>query len=89
MVQKDPAAETATAEDGNGAPTAWRAARKLVVGVAGVTVIAVGVVLIPLPGPGWLIVFAGMAILATEFPAARRKLDEVKARARSFLEGRS
>ncbi len=68
--------------------TPWRAARKVAVGFAGAVVIAVGIVLIPLPGPGWLIVFSGMAILATEFPAARRTLDRAKTRARRLIEGR-
>ncbi len=31
-----------------------------------------GVRLVPLPGPGWLIVFLGLAILGTEFAWARR-----------------
>jgi len=46
------------------------------IGVAllGGLVLAVGVVLIPYPGPGWLIVFAGLAVLATEFHWARRLL---------------
>ncbi|MFK0283578.1 TIGR02611 family protein [Streptomyces sp. NPDC090499] len=35
--------------------------------VIGLAVVAVGVVLLPLPGPGWVIIFAGMAIWATEF----------------------
>jgi len=26
----------------------------------------------PLPGPGWLIVFLGLVFLATEFPSAAR-----------------
>lgn len=30
--------------------------------------------LIPYPGPGWLIVFAGLGILASEFEWARRTL---------------
>jgi uncharacterized protein (TIGR02611 family) len=37
-----------------------------------------GVVAIPYPGPGWLIVFAGLAILAGEFAWARRVLDHVR-----------
>lgn len=37
-------------------------------------VLVVGVIAIPYPGPGWLIVFAGLAILATEFDWARRVL---------------
>jgi uncharacterized protein (TIGR02611 family) len=48
----------------------WRGA----VVVVGVTVIVVGIVLLPLPGPGWLIIFAGLGILATEFEWARRLL---------------
>ena len=33
-----------------------------------------GSILVPLPGPGWLIVFAGLAILATEYVWAQRLL---------------
>ena len=52
------------------------------VGVAvlgGVTVL-VGLVLVPAPGPGWLVVFAGLALLATEFAWARRLLVHVRRR---------
>lgn len=42
------------------------------VGVLGVAIAVVGLILVPLPGPGWLIVFLGIAILGTEFPAAHR-----------------
>ncbi|MBX7434100.1 TIGR02611 family protein [Mycobacterium sp. Y57] len=44
------------------------------VAVLGVLVLAVGIVAIPYPGPGWAIVFVGLAILATEFDWARRLL---------------
>ena len=47
---------------------------RVVVGVLGAAVVVVGVILIPLPGPGWLIVFAGLGILATEFTWAGRVL---------------
>lgn len=33
-----------------------------------------GIIAIPYPGPGWLIVFAGLAILASEFTWAKRVL---------------
>jgi uncharacterized protein (TIGR02611 family) len=49
---------------------AWRIA----VTMAGVAVIVAGAVLLPLPGPGWLIIFAGMGILASEYAWARRLL---------------
>ncbi len=34
----------------------------------------VGILAIPYPGPGWLIVFAGLGILSTEFEWAQRLL---------------
>lgn len=49
---------------------AWR----IGIGVLGTLVLALGVVAIPYPGPGWLIVFAGLGILATEFTWAGRLL---------------
>jgi len=49
---------------------AWRVA----VAVVGLAVLALGIIAIPYPGPGWLIVFAGLAILASEFEWAQRVL---------------
>jgi uncharacterized protein (TIGR02611 family) len=43
-------------------------------------VLVVGILMIPYPGPGWLVVFAGLAILATEFSWARRVLHYGRAR---------
>lgn len=45
---------------------------KIGVGVLGGLVVVVGLILVPLPGPGWLVVFLGVALLGTEFPAAHR-----------------
>lgn len=36
--------------------------------------LVVGIIAIPYPGPGWAIVFVGLAILASEFHWARRVL---------------
>jgi uncharacterized protein (TIGR02611 family) len=38
----------------------------------GTFIVVVGLILVPLPGPGWAIVFAGLALLATEFAVAER-----------------
>ena len=60
-------------ELGSRAPDFIKASRPLHVSwqvgvfVAGLAVVGGGVVLLPLPGPGWLIIFGGMAIWATEF----------------------
>jgi uncharacterized protein (TIGR02611 family) len=48
---------------------------RIVVGLLGVALTVGGLLLVPLPGPGWLIVFAGLALLATEFEPARRLLE--------------
>ena len=50
------------------------------VGVLGSLVLAAGIVAIPYPGPGWAIVFVGLAILATEFAWARRVLHYARGR---------
>lgn len=47
---------------------------RLSVAVVGAVVLAGGIVAIPYPGPGWLIVFAGLGILASEFAWAHRAL---------------
>ncbi|MEV0983211.1 TIGR02611 family protein [Brevibacterium sp. NPDC049920] len=44
---------------------------KWCVGTLGGLIIAGGLVLVPLPGPGWVIVFVGIAIVASEFEWAR------------------
>ena len=53
---------------------------RIVVGVVGLVVLAVGILAIPYPGPGWAIVFIGLGILATEFDWARRLLAHAKER---------
>lgn len=57
---------------------AWR----IGVTVLGVAIVVGGIVLLPLPGPGWLIIFAGLGLLATEYEWAARLLrfarDQVK-----------
>lgn len=44
------------------------------IGLVGLGVVVLGAVLIPFPGPGWLIVFLGIGIWATEFHWAKRLL---------------
>lgn len=50
-------------------------AKRVGTAIVGGLVVIVGIIAIPYPGPGWLIVFAGLAILATEFDWAQRLLD--------------
>lgn len=55
-------------------------AYRVCVGVVGTVVLLVGLVTIPYPGPGWLTVFLGLAILATEFEWAKRLLHYARGR---------
>jgi uncharacterized protein (TIGR02611 family) len=48
---------------------------KIVIGLIGAIMVVGGLIMVPFPGPGWLIVFAGLAVLATEFHWARRVLE--------------
>jgi tellurite resistance protein TerC len=54
--------------------------RRLLVSVGGGLLLAAGAAMLVLPGPGLLVVAAGLAVLATEFVWARRLLERVKAR---------
>jgi uncharacterized protein (TIGR02611 family) len=52
-----------------------RHAYQIVIGVLGGSIVVGGLLLVPLPGPGWLIVFVGLAVLASEFVWAQNVLD--------------
>jgi uncharacterized protein (TIGR02611 family) len=52
--------------------------KRIAVGVVGGVVTIVGVVALVAPGPGWLIIFAGLGILATEFAWAAYVLEHAK-----------
>src|SRR5580693_4202505 len=48
---------------------------------AGFGLLVAGIVMLPLPGPGWLTIAAGLGILAAEFRWARTALDRLKSAA--------
>jgi uncharacterized protein (TIGR02611 family) len=48
------------------------------IGVLGTLIIALGIVLIPFPGPGWAVVILGLAVWALEFEWAKRLLEYTK-----------
>jgi hypothetical protein len=62
------------------------AAKRVAVLVAGGLVLLVGVALLVLPGPGLLLVLAGLLILANEFPAVEKYVDPVQDRAMKAAE---
>lgn len=48
-----------------------KGSKKIAVGATGGIILLLGIAMIPYPGPGWLVVFIGLSILATEFQWAR------------------
>jgi tellurite resistance protein TerC len=57
---------------------AARQARRAIILVVGLTLLLAGVVMLVTPGPGWLLIFAGLSVLAIEFVWARRLLKKMK-----------
>ena len=62
-----------------------RLAYRIAVGVLGAVVFLVGLALVPLPGPGWLIAFLGLSILASEFAWAAAVRSGLRSRLRIFM----
>lgn len=55
-----------------------RQTKRLLVGIGGGLLLVAGIIMIPYPGPGWLVVISALALLSTEFHWAKRGLDFVK-----------
>ena len=61
-------------------PITYRWARRNAVAVVGGTVLAIGVALLVLPGPAFVVIPLGLAILGAEFAWARHWLRKVRQR---------
>lgn len=55
-----------------------RHAKRLIIFVLGLSVLLIGIAMIFLPGPAFIVIPAGLAILATEFMWARWLLKRIK-----------
>ncbi|HEY1269026.1 MAG TPA: PGPGW domain-containing protein [Candidatus Binatia bacterium] len=58
-------------------------AKRLVVAVVGFTVLLAGAAMVVLPGPAFIVIPLGLAILGTEFVWARNLLKKVKEKIRT------
>ena len=56
----------------------YKAARRIVVGVVGATVLLIGLVMIVTPGPAIVVIPVGLAILSIEFTWARIWLKKLR-----------
>lgn len=63
-----------------------RTSKLIVVSTIGFVLVVLGIALIPGPGPGLLLVIAGLAILSTEYDWARRLMTDLKDRLRRLRE---
>jgi tellurite resistance protein TerC len=63
----------------------YRWARRIAVAVVGGTVLAIGIALLVLPGPAFVVIPLGLAILGAEFAWARHWLRKVKQRSVDLL----
>lgn len=59
----------------------WRSSKRAAVFVLGVALLIVGLIMFVTPGPGIVLVVAGLAVLATEFAWAEHLLDKAKKQA--------
>jgi uncharacterized protein (TIGR02611 family) len=63
--------------------------RRIIVAVVGATVLLIGIALLVLPGPAFIVIPIGLAILATEFAWARHWLKKVRQIASGVVSGRN
>jgi uncharacterized protein (TIGR02611 family) len=63
--------------------------RRVIVSVVGVTVLLIGIALLVLPGPAFIVIPVGLAILASEYAWARRWLRKVRRVASDVVSGPS
>jgi tellurite resistance protein TerC len=63
--------------------------RRVIVSVIGATVLLIGVVLLVLPGPAFIVIPVGLAILASEYAWARRWLRKVRRIASDVVRSRA
>jgi uncharacterized protein (TIGR02611 family) len=63
-------------------------AKRVIISVVGATVLLIGVALLVLPGPAFIVIPVGLAILATEYAWARRWLRKVRRMASNVVSGR-
>jgi uncharacterized protein (TIGR02611 family) len=65
--------------------TGGRSFKNIINIASGVALVIVGLILVPAPGPGWLIVALGGALLAREFLTVARFLDAFEIKLRNLI----
>ena len=60
-------------------------ALRIAIGVLGLVVVLAGIVMLVVPGPGWVTIFVGFGILATEFAWAHSVLAFIRRQAKRLV----
>lgn len=63
-----------------------KAVRQVVVLATGIPIVILGLILIPLPGPGLLVVLGGLLVLSLEFEWARKHARRVRAELKKIVD---
>ncbi|MBI3004126.1 MAG: PGPGW domain-containing protein [Ignavibacteriales bacterium] len=57
--------------------------KRIIIAIVGTTVLLIGIALIVLPGPAFILIPAGIAILATEFQWAKKLIQKFRQKVKS------
>lgn len=68
--------------------SALKQVKRIIIGVAGFAILTVGLAMIVLPGPAFIVIPVGLGILATEYVWARRLLKTIKHKIRNLTYGK-
>lgn len=52
--------------------------KRLIIGIIGTSILIIGIAMIVLPGPAFIVIPVGLSILATEFLWAKKLIDKFK-----------
>ncbi|MBI2577071.1 PGPGW domain-containing protein [Candidatus Woesearchaeota archaeon] len=63
-----------------------KAAKKVIVGIIGGTIVLLGAILLFTPGPAAVVIFLGLGVLGSEFIWAKLLLERLKQKAKDGIE---
>ena len=64
----------------------YKIAKRVAIGIVGGSVLVVGVAMVVLPGPAFIVIPVGLGILSIEFAWARIWLKKIKAKAQAVVQ---
>src|SRR3954468_13719448 len=65
----------------------YRIAKRIAIGIVGGSVLVLGILMIVLPGPAFVVIPVGLGILSLEFAWARSWLHKIKSKAQGVARG--